>query len=84
MKIKEFSHMKIISLALVIIGIVALVYGGISYNRERTILDVGGIRATTTEHNTTLLPPLVGLLALAGGVALLAVDKRRAYIPKAI
>ena len=83
MKIKEFSDMKIVSLALVIIGIVALVYGGISYNRERTILDVGGIRATATEHKTTLLPPLVGLLALTGGVALLAVDKRRAYIPKA-
>jgi len=82
MKIKGLSDMKIISLALVIIGIVALVYSGIDYNRERTLLDVGGIRATTTDHRNNLLPPLVGTLALIGGVTLLAVDKRRAYIPR--
>jgi len=75
--------MKIISFALVILGIVALMYSGISYNREKTILDVGGIKATATEHKTIPIPPIVGAIALIGGVVLLAVDKRRVFPVKA-
>lgn len=75
--------MKIFSLALVIIGILALIYGGIGYNRQRTILDVGGIKATATEHKSIPVPPLVGAIALIGGVALLVVDRRRASPAKA-
>jgi hypothetical protein len=71
--------MRIFSLALVIIGIIALIYGGIGYNRQRTILDVGGIKATATEHKSLPVPPLVGAIAVIGGVALLVVDKRRAH-----
>jgi hypothetical protein len=75
--------MKIFSLALVIIGILALIYGGIGYNRQRTILDVGGIKATATEHKSIPVPPLVGAIALIGGGALLVVDRRRASPAKA-
>ena len=74
--------MKIFSLVLVTIGIIVLMYGGISLNRQKTILDVGGIKATATEHQT-LLPPIVGAIALIGGVVLLAVNKRRMHAAKA-
>lgn len=70
--------MKILGIALVIIGIVVLVYGGIGYNRDRTIMEVGGMKATATEHRTTAVPAVVGVIALIGGVALLVVEKRRA------
>jgi hypothetical protein len=69
--------MKIISIALMIIGIAALMYGGISYNRQKTILDVGGVKATATEHKTIPISPLLGAIALIGGVWLLVGDKRR-------
>lgn len=69
--------MKLLGIALVILGIVGLVYGGIGYNRERTILDVGGIKATATEHKTIPIAPIAGGLALVGGVALLLVSNKR-------
>ncbi len=70
--------MKTIGLVLVIIGIVVLVYGGIGYNRNRTIFEVGGMKATATEHRTTAVPAVVGVISLIGGIALLVVEKRRA------
>ncbi|MEK7753948.1 MAG: DUF3185 domain-containing protein [Acidobacteriota bacterium] len=69
--------MKILGVALVILGIVALVYGGIGYNRQRTILDVGGIKATTTEHKTIPIAPVAGAIALIGGIVLLVVPRSR-------
>jgi hypothetical protein len=74
--------MKILSIALVVIGIAALMYGGISYNHHKTILDVGGVKATATEHKTIPLSPVLGAVALVGGVLLLMTDKRRAYAVK--
>jgi hypothetical protein len=69
--------MKLLGIALVILGIVGLIYGGISYNKQTTILDVGGIKATATERKTIPIAPIAGGLALAGGVALLLVSKKR-------
>ena len=69
--------MRMIGVALVILGIVALVYGGIGYNRRTTILDVGGIKATATEHKTLPIAPVAGTVALIGGIVLLMVPKKR-------
>ena len=69
--------MKVLGAVLVALGIVALVYGGIGYNRQRTILDVGGIKATTSEHKTIPIAPIVGVIVLVGGVVLLAVPRKR-------
>ena len=69
--------MKIAGAALVILGIVALVYGGIGYNRQTTILDVGGIKATATEHKTIPITPVAGAIALIGGIVLLVVPRLR-------
>jgi len=68
--------MKWIGVILVILGIVALIYGGIGYNRQRTVLDVGGIKATVTEHKTFPIAPVVGVISLIGGVGLLVVGRR--------
>jgi hypothetical protein len=70
--------MKPLGVALVILGIIALIYGGIGYNRQRTVLDVGGIKATVTEHKTFPIAPVVGAIALLGGVSLLVVRRRAA------
>ena len=63
--------MKILGFALIVLGVVALVYGGISYNKQTTILDMGGVKATATEHKTIPIAPVVGAIALVGGLALL-------------
>ena len=69
--------MKIGGIVLVILGILALIYGGIGYNKQETILNVGGIKATATEHKTFPVSPVVGVLAIVGGIALLLGSKRR-------
>ena len=70
--------MRIMAVGLVLFGLVALLYGGIGYNRKTTILDVGGIKATATEHKTLPIAPVVGGIGFLGGIVLLATRKRPA------
>jgi hypothetical protein len=65
--------LKILAVALVILGIVALAYGGIGYTRQTTILEVGGIKATAAEHKTSPIASVAGAIALIGGFALLVI-----------
>ena len=69
--------MKILGFLLVVFGVLALVYGGISYNRQRTVIDVGSFKATATEQKNVPLSPIVGGIALLGGVLLLVVPRKR-------
>jgi len=70
--------MKALGFVLVVLGILALVYGGISYNRQRTVLDMGPIHATATEQHNIPFSPIVGGVAIVGGLLLLLVPRRRA------
>ena len=63
---------------LVVIGIVALIYGVVGFDRQSTVLDVGGIKATATEHKTSPVATVVGIVALIGGAAMLVSSKRGA------
>jgi hypothetical protein len=69
--------MRMAGIILIILGVVALAYGGISYTRKEKVLDIGPIEATTETRETIPLPPLLGGLALAGGVVLLIARSRR-------
>ena len=69
--------MKIFGLLLVTFGLVALIYGGVSYNRQRTVLDVGPFHATASEQKNVPLSPIVGGIALLGGLVLMVVPRKR-------
>lgn len=69
--------MKIVGVVLIVLGIIALVYGGISYTTREKVLDIGPIEATRETRKTVPLPPLLGGLALAGGVVLLIMGSKR-------
>jgi len=69
--------MKILGFLLVVFGVLALVYGGISYNRQRTVIDVGSFKATATEQRNVPLSPIVGGIALLGGILLLVAPRKR-------
>jgi hypothetical protein len=60
-----------VGIVLIVLGIVALAYGGISFTRREKVLDIGPIEATAEKRETIPLPPVLGGLALAGGVVLL-------------
>jgi len=76
--------MKLFAVALVILGIIALFYGGISFNHQTTILDVGGIKATATERKTIPLAPFAGAIALLGGIALLWFPRSAVPVPSRV
>ena len=69
--------MKSIGIVLVALGALALIYGGFSYNRDRTVLQMGSMEMTATEHRTVPIPAAVGLVVLLGGVGLIVFEKRR-------
>lgn len=63
----------ILGAALIILGVVALSYQGITYTKREKILDIGPVQATADREKTIPLPPLLGGLSLAGGIALVIV-----------
>jgi uncharacterized membrane protein YidH (DUF202 family) len=69
--------MKVLGSILIIIGIVALVYGGFTYTRQRKVLDVGPIEARTTERHTVPISPIVGGICLVAGIVMVAADRER-------
>ncbi|HEY7220676.1 MAG TPA: DUF3185 domain-containing protein [Candidatus Binatia bacterium] len=60
----------LLGIALIVLGIVALAYGGITYTQREKIIDIGPVQATADREKTIPLPPILGGLSLAGGVAL--------------
>ena len=69
--------MKLAAIVLIVIGVIALAYGGISYTREKKVLDIGPIEATAKTRETIPLPPVLGIAAIAGGVVMLIMSSRK-------
>lgn len=70
------SGRTIPGIALVAIGLFALAYQGLTYTTQKKIVDIGPIQATKEEHHTVSLPPILGALALIGGIVVIVADRR--------
>jgi len=68
----------LLGIILIVLGIIAIGYQGISYTTHKKIVDLGPIQATKTEHKTIPVSPLVGVLALIGGVGLVLAGRKEA------
>src|SRR5690242_20259401 len=71
--IMKNRSVMVLGIVLVVLGVLALAYQGITYTKREKILDVGPLQATADRERTIPLPPLVGGLALAGGIALVII-----------
>jgi hypothetical protein len=79
LQLHEEARMKaatLIGILLIILGVGALAYQGISYREEEKVLDVGPIEATKETTKTVPIPPILGVVAVIGGVALVAATAR--------
>jgi len=66
-----------VGILLVVFGAMALAYQGFTYTHREKVLDVGPIHATAEKHDRVSIPPLLGGLALAGGIALLVLGAKK-------
>jgi hypothetical protein len=64
-------------IALLILGVVALAYQGITYTTQEKVIELGPLKASVEKERTIPLPPVLGALALVGGIVLIAVAVRR-------
>jgi hypothetical protein len=67
----------ILGALLIVFGLVALVYQGFTYTRREKVIDLGPIHATAERERTVPLPPVVGIVAVAAGVALVVAGMRK-------
>jgi hypothetical protein len=67
----------LVGIALIILGVLALAYQGITYTTREKVIDLGPLKASVDKEKNIPLPPIVGVLALAGGVALVIAGARK-------
>ena len=67
----------LVGIALIILGVLALAYQGITYTTREKVIDVGPLQASVDKKKSVPLPPIVGAAALAGGVVLVIVGVRK-------
>ena len=67
----------LIGIILIVIGIVALAYQGITYTTMEKVVDLGPIQVTADKTKTLPLPPIIGGAALVGGIVLLVMGNRK-------
>lgn len=60
-----------------LIGVLALAYQGITYTTREKVVDLGPLKITADKENSIPLPPIIGVLAVAGGVVLVIVGARK-------
>jgi len=67
----------IAGILLVVLGALALAYQGFSYTHREKVLDVGPIHATKDTQEHIPVPPILGGLAVVGGIVLLIAGGKR-------
>jgi uncharacterized membrane protein HdeD (DUF308 family) len=67
----------ILGIVLIVLGIGALAYQGFTYTTREKVLDLGPLQATAEREKTVPLPPIVGIVAVVAGVALVIAGGRK-------
>lgn len=73
----RMTPLAIVGVLLIALGVAALLYQRVTYTSRETVIDVGPVHATADRQRTLPLPPLVGIAAVAGGVALVVAGMRK-------
>ena len=70
-------HLTLIGLVLIVFGVGALIYKGVTYTTREKIIDIGSVEASADVRKTIPLSPILGGLSLASGVALVIIGSRK-------
>jgi len=67
----------LVGVVLIVLGVLALAYQGITYTTREKVIDLGPLQASVDKEKSIPLPPIVGALALAGGVVMVFIGSRK-------
>lgn len=70
------SMLRIIGLVLIVVGIIALSYQGITYTKREKIAEIGDVQVTTENQKTVHFPPILGGLCFVAGLVLVIVGRK--------
>lgn len=69
--------MRLAGIVLIVLGVIGLAYGGITYTRRRDTVSIGPFSATVQQREMLPIPPIAGAIALVAGIGLLLAGGRR-------
>jgi hypothetical protein len=72
--------MKIVGMILIVLGIVGLIYGGISWTERDTVVDVGPLDITTEERESIPVPPIIGAICVVAGTMMVFAGRRGSVV----
>lgn len=67
----------IVGIILIVIGIIALTYGGFTYTKREKVIDAGPLQVNADKEKTVPFPPVLGGICLVGGILLVVVGSRK-------
>jgi uncharacterized membrane protein len=73
----RINPITFVGIALIVLGIVAFTYHGITYTSREKVIDIGPLQASVDTKKTIPLPPILGGLVLVGGMVLVVVGAKK-------
>ena len=70
---------KTLGIVLVAIGIIMMIYTGFNYVTKEKVVDLGPIEINAEKSHNVQWPPIVGLVLIVGGIALVVMDKKNIF-----
>jgi uncharacterized membrane protein YidH (DUF202 family) len=69
---------KIIGICLIVVGVLALAFGGFNYTTRERVVDLGPLKVDADKEHRMPIAPIAGVAALIGGIALVMAGRKGA------
>lgn len=71
------SPKTMVAMLLIVLGVLAIAYGGFNYRSRESVVDIGNLHVTAERSHPITLPPIAGALAIGAGIILFVFDVRK-------
>ena len=71
------NPIKLVAVALIVAGVLGLIYGGFSYTKDTTVVKLGPLELTAKETQTVNFPVWAGIGAIVVGGLLLVLGNKK-------
>ena len=71
------THLVAVGIILAVLGAAALIWQKVGYTQSETLVNVGSVNITADTRKGLSLPPILGGVALAGGVGLIVLGAKK-------